>query len=159
MVRCQILIRAAVLCRLRLLSSQYFSWAVLALMKLVPLSRAGILEIAVQEGIRPTGVIGLHDLVLEEAAVLVGRVQGRAVLVLGRVHVAFVDECIRVLAPWCQERALDAGSLGTLPEPVLTMDISSRSPMDHLHQWLSLPIKCLSSIRHLCILSRGRLSM
>ena len=67
-------------------------------MTLVPLSRAGILKIAVQEGIRPTGVVGLHDLVLEEAAVLVGRVQGRAVLDLGRVRVAFADEYIRVLA-------------------------------------------------------------
>ena len=63
-------------------------------MKLVPLSRAGILEIAVQEGIKPTGVVGLHDLVLEEAAVLVGR----AVLDLGRVHVVCADEYIRVLA-------------------------------------------------------------
>ena len=67
-------------------------------MKLVPLSRAGILEIAVQGGIRPTGVIGLHDLVLEEAAVLVGRVQGRAVLDLERVHVVCADGYIRVLA-------------------------------------------------------------
>ena len=67
-------------------------------MKLVPLSRADILEIVVQEGIRPTGVIGLHDLVLEEAAVLVGRVQGRAVLDLERVHVVCADEYIRVLA-------------------------------------------------------------
>ena len=67
-------------------------------MKLVPLSRAGILEIAVQEGIRPTGVIGLHDLVLEKAAVLVGRVQGRAVLDLERVHVVCADGYIRVLA-------------------------------------------------------------
>ena len=74
MVLCQIFITVAVLGRLRELSSQYFSWAVLALKKLVPLSRADILELAVQEGIRPTGVIELHDLVLEEAAVLVGRV-------------------------------------------------------------------------------------
>ena len=98
MVQCQILIRVAVIGRLRLLNSPYFSWSVLALMKLVPLSRAGILEIAVQEGIRPTGVIGLHDLVLEEAAVLVGRVQGRAVLDLERVHVVCADGYIRVLA-------------------------------------------------------------
>ena len=67
-------------------------------MKLVPLSRAGILEIAVQGGIRPTGVIELHDLVPEEAAVLVGRVQGRAVLDLERVHVVCADGYIRVLA-------------------------------------------------------------
>ena len=67
-------------------------------MKLVPLSKADILELAVQEGIRPTGVIELHDLVLEEAAVLVGRVQGRAVLDLGRVHVVCADECIRALS-------------------------------------------------------------
>ena len=147
MVQCQILIRVAVIGHLRLLSSPYFSWAVLALMKLVPLSRTGILEIAVQEGIRPIGVIGLHDLVLEEAAVLMGRVQGRAVLVLGRVHVAFVDECIRVLATWCQEHALDVVSSGILLEPVRTMDFSSRSPMDHLHQWLSLHIRYLSSTR------------
>ena len=98
MVRCQILIRAAVLYRLRLLSSQYFSWAVLALMKLVPLNRADILELVVQEGIRPTGVVGLHGLVLEEATVLVGRVQGRAVLDLERVHVVRADGYIRVLA-------------------------------------------------------------
>ena len=82
MVHCQILIRAAVLGRLRLLSSQYFSWAVLALKKLVPLSRVDALELAVLEGIRPTGVAELHDLVLEGAAVLVGRVQDRVVLVL-----------------------------------------------------------------------------
>ena len=119
-------------------------------MKLVPLSRAGILEIVVQEGIRPTGVVGLHDLVLEEAAVLVGRVQGRVVLVLGRVLVAFVDEFIRVLATWRQEHVLDAGSLGILPEPVRTMDFSSHSPRDHHHQWLNLQIRCLS---------RGRLSL
>ena len=74
MVHFQILIRAAVLGRLRLLSSQYFSWAVLALKKLVPLSRVDALELAVLEGIRPTGVAELHDLVLEGAAVLVGRV-------------------------------------------------------------------------------------
>ena len=67
-------------------------------MKLVPLSRTSILEIVVHAGIRPTGVIGLHDLVLEEAVVLVGRVQGRAVLDLGRVHVVCTDEYIRVLA-------------------------------------------------------------
>ena len=81
-----------------MLSSQCFGWAVLALKELVPLSRADILELTVWGGIRPAGVIELHDLVLEEAAVLVGRVQGRVVLVLGRVHVAHVDECIRVLA-------------------------------------------------------------
>ena len=46
----------------------------------------------------PTGVAELHDLVLKGAVVVVGRVQGRAVLVLGRVHVASVDEYIRVLA-------------------------------------------------------------
>ena len=84
--------------RLRLLSSQYFSWAVLTHRELVPLSRIGTLELAVREDVQPTGITELHDLVLEEAAVLVGRVQGRAVLVLGRVHVAHVDECIRVLA-------------------------------------------------------------
>ena len=83
MVRCQILIRAAVLYRLRLLSSQYFSWAILALMKLVPLSRTGTLELAVREDVQPTDITELHDLVLEEAAALVGRVQGRVVLVLG----------------------------------------------------------------------------
>ena len=94
-------------------------------MKLVPLNRADILELAVQEGIRPTGVIELHDLVLEEAAVLVGRVQGRAVLDLGRVPVAFADEYIRVLATWYQEHVSDADSLGTLPELVRTMDSSS----------------------------------
>ena len=65
---------------------------------MVPLSRADILELAVQEDTRPTGVTELHDLVLEGAAVLVGRVQGKAVLVLGRVRVAFMDEYIRVLA-------------------------------------------------------------
>ena len=51
-----------------------------------------------REDVQPTGVAELHDLVLEEAAVLVGRVLGRVVLVLGRVHVAFMDEFIRVLA-------------------------------------------------------------
>ena len=116
----------AVLGRLRELSSQYFSWAVLALKKLVPLSRIGTLELTVREDVQPTGIAELQDLVLEEAAVLVGRVQGRVVLVLGRVHVAFVDEFIRVLATWRQEHVLDAGSLGTLPEPVRTMDFSSR---------------------------------
>ena len=125
----------------------YFSWAVLALKKLVPLSRIDTLELAVRGDVPATGVVELDDLVLKEAAVLVGRVQGRVVLVLGRVHVAFVDECIRVLATWCQERALDAGSLGTFPEPVRTMDFSSRSPMDHLNQWLSLHIRYLSSTR------------
>ena len=83
MVHCQILIIVAVSGRLRELSSQYFSWAILALKKLVPLNRTDILELTVQEDTRPTGVIELHDLVLEEASVLVGRVQGRAVLVLG----------------------------------------------------------------------------
>ena len=73
----------AVLGRLRELSSQYFRWAVLALKKLVPLSRTDTLELIVWEGTRPTGVAELHDLVLEGAAVVVGRVQGRAVLVLG----------------------------------------------------------------------------
>ena len=63
-------------------------------MMLVLLSRAGILEIAIQEGIRPTGVAELHELVLEEAAVLVGR----AVLDLERVHVVCADGYIRVLA-------------------------------------------------------------
>ena len=100
-----------------------------------------------REDVQPTGVAELHDLVLEEAAVLVGRVQGRVVLVLGRVLVAFADEFIRVLATWCQEHVLDAGSLGILPEPVRTMDFSSHSPRDHLHRWLSLHIRCLSSIR------------
>ena len=97
--------------------------------------------------VRPTGVTELHDLVLEEAAVLVGRVQGRVVLVLGRVHVAHADECIKVLATWCQEHVSDVVSSGILPEPVRTMDFSSRSPMDHLHQWLSLHIRYLSSTR------------
>ena len=69
------------------------------------------------EGIRSTGVAELYDLVLEGAAVLVGRVQGRVVLVLERAHVAHVDECIRVLATWCQEHALDVGSSDILPEP------------------------------------------
>ena len=75
-------------------------------------------ELAVREDVQPTGVTELHDLVLDEAAVLVGRVQGRVALVLGRVHVAFVHEYIRVLATWRYEHVLDAGSLGTLPEPV-----------------------------------------
>ena len=96
-----------------------------------------------RKDVQPTGVVELHDMVLEEAVVLVGRV----VLAQGRVHVAHVDECIRVLATWCQEHVLDAGSLGILPEPVRTMDFSSHSPRDHLHQWLSLHIRCLSSIR------------
>ena len=147
MVQCQTLTRVPVLGRLRLASSQCFSWAVLALKKLVPLSRADILELAVQEGIRPTGVTELHDLVLEGAAVLVGRVQGKAVLVLGRVRVAFMDEYIRVLATWHQEHVLKADSMGIFPEPVRTMDFSSHSPMDHLHQWLSLYIRYLSSTR------------
>ena len=98
MVQCQILIRAAVLGRLRELSSQCSSWAVLMRRELVPLSRVDSLELAVREDVQPTGITELHDLVLEEVAVLVGRVQGRVVLVLGRVHVAHVDECIRVLA-------------------------------------------------------------
>ena len=71
-----------------------------------------------REDVQPTCITEMHNLVLEEAAVLVGRVQGRVVLVPGRVHVAHMDECIRVLATWCQERALDAGSSGTLLEPV-----------------------------------------
>ena len=50
------------------------------------------------EGIRLIGVAELHDFILEGAAVVVGKVQGRAVLVLGRVHVTYVDEYIRVLA-------------------------------------------------------------
>ena len=145
MVRCQILIRAAVLGRFRLLSSQYFSWAVLTHRELVPLSRTGTLELAVREDVQPTDITELHDLALEEAAVLVGRVQGRVVLVLGRVLVAFVDEFIRVLATWCQEHALDVVSSCILLEPVRTMDFSSRSPMDHLHQWLSLYIRYLSN--------------
>ena len=147
MVQCQILIRVAVIGRLRWLSSQYFSWAVLALKKLVPLNRTSTLELAMREDVQPTGIAELQDLVLEEAAVLVGGVQGRAVLVLGRVHVASVDEYIRVLATWRQEHVLDAASLGTLPEPVQTMDFSSHSPRDHLHQWLILHIRCLSSTR------------
>ena len=69
MVQCQILIRAAVLGRLRLLSSQYFSWAVLTHRELVPLSRIDTLELAMREDVQPTGVVELHDLVLEEAAV------------------------------------------------------------------------------------------
>ena len=147
MVHCQILINVAILGRLREFSSQYFSWAAPALKKLVPLSRTDTLELTVWEGTRPTGVAELHDLVLEEAAVLVGRVQGRVVLVLGRVHVAFVDEYTRVLATWCQEHVLDAGSLGILLEPVRTMDFSRHSPKDHLHQWLNFHIRCLSSTR------------
>ena len=134
MVHCQIFIKVAVLGRLRELSSQYFSWAVLALKELVPLSRKDTLELAVRGDVRPTRVAEMHDLVLEEAAVLVGRIQGRVVLVLGRVHVAFVDEYIKVLATWRQEHVLDAGSLGILPEPVRTMDFSSHSPRDHHHQ-------------------------
>ena len=66
--------------------------------KLAPLSRVDTSELAVREDVQPTGIVELQDLVLEEAAVLVGRVQGRAVLDLGRVHVAFADEYIRVLA-------------------------------------------------------------
>ena len=93
-IQCQILIRPAVLGRLRLLSSQYFSWAVLTHRELVPLSRIDTLELAMREDVQPTGVVELHDLVLEEAAALVGRVQGRVVLVPGRVHVAHVDECL-----------------------------------------------------------------
>ena len=133
--------------RLRELSSQYFSWAVLVHRKLVPLSRVDTLELAVRADVQPTGIAELQDLVLEEVAALVGRVQGRVVLVLERAHVAHVDECIRVLATWCQEHASDVVSSGILLEPVLTMDISSRSPMDHLHQWLSLHIRYLSSTR------------
>ena len=141
MVHCQIFIIVAVSNRLRLLSSQYFSWAVLIHRELVPLNRTGTLELVVKEDVQPTGVIELHDLVLKEAAVLVGRVQGRVMLVLERAHVAHVDECIRVLATWCQEHALDVGSSGILLEPVRTMDFSSCLPMDHLHQWLSLHIR------------------
>ena len=59
------------------------------------------------------------------------RVQGRVVLVLGQVYVAHVDECIRVLATWCQEHASDVVSLDILSEPARTMDSSSRSPRDH----------------------------
>ena len=51
-----------------------------------------------REDVQPTGIVDLQDLVLEEVAALVGRVQGRVVLVLGRVHVAFMDVYIRVLA-------------------------------------------------------------
>ena len=98
MVQCQILIRAAVLGRLRLLSSQYFSWVVLTHRELVPLSRTGTLELTVREDVQPTDITELHDLVLEEAAVLVGRVRDRVVLVLERVHVVCADEYIRVLA-------------------------------------------------------------
>ena len=98
MVQYQILIRAAVLGRLRELSSQFFSLAVQTCRELVPLSRVDALELAVLEGIRPTEVAELHDLVLEEAAVLVGRVQDRVVLVLERVHVVCADGYIRVLA-------------------------------------------------------------
>ena len=83
MVQCQILIRAAVLGRLRELNSQYFSWAVLVHRKLVPLSQVDTSELAVREDVQPTGIAELHDLVLKEAAVLVGRVQGRVVLVPG----------------------------------------------------------------------------
>ena len=82
MVHCQILIKVGVLGRLRELSNQHFRWAVLALKKLVPLSRKDTLELTVWEDIRPTGVADLHDLVLKGASVIVGRVQGRAVLVL-----------------------------------------------------------------------------
>ena len=71
-----------------------------------------------REDVQPIDITELNDLVLEEVAALVGRVQGRVVLVPGRVHVAYVGECIRVLATWCQEHASDAGSLGTLLEPV-----------------------------------------
>ena len=99
------------------------------------------------EGTRPTEVAELQDLVIKEAVVLVGRVQGRVVLVLGRVHVAFVDEYIRVLATWRQEHILDVGSLDILPEPIRTMDSSSLLPRDHHHQWLSLHIRYLSSTR------------
>ena len=98
MVQYQILIRAAVLGRLRLLSSQYFSWTVLTHRELVPLSRTYILKLAVREDVQPTDIIELHDLVLEEAAVLVDRVQDRVVLVLERVHVVCADGYIRVLA-------------------------------------------------------------
>ena len=147
MVQCQILIRAAVLGRLRELRSQYFSWAVLVHRKLVPLSRVDTSELTVREDVQPTGIVDLQDLVLEEVAALVGRVQGKVVLVPGRVHMAHMDECIRVLTTWCQERALDVVSSGIFPEPVRTMDFSSRSPMDHLHQWLNLHIRYLSSTR------------
>ena len=83
MVQCQILIRATVLGRLRELSSQYFSWTVLVHRKLVPLSRVDTSELAIREDVQPTDITELHDLVLEEAAVLVGRVQVRVVLVSG----------------------------------------------------------------------------
>ena len=66
-----------------MLSSQYFSWAVLTHRELVPLSRVDTSELTVMEDVQPTGITELHNLVLEEAAVLVGRVQGRVVLVLG----------------------------------------------------------------------------
>ena len=112
-----------------------------------------------REDVQPTGVAELHDLVLEGAALVVGRVQGRAVLVLGRVLVVSVDEYIRVLATWRQEHVLDADSSGILPEPVRTIDFSSHSSRDHHHLWLSFLIRCLSSTRHLCTLSRGRLSL
>ena len=104
--------------RLRELSSQYFSWAVLVHRKLVPLSRVDTSELTVRADVQPTGIAELQDLVLEEVAALVGRVQGRVVLVPGRVHVAHVDECIRVLATWCQEHASDVVSSGTLPKLV-----------------------------------------
>ena len=80
-----------------MLSSQYFSWTVLMHRKLIPLSRVDTSELAVREDVQPTDITELHDLVLEEAAVLVGKVQGRVVLVLGRVNVAYVDEFTRVL--------------------------------------------------------------
>ena len=54
--------------------------------------------IGVREDVQPTDITELHDLVLEEAAVLVGKVQGRAVLDLERVHVVCADGYIRVLA-------------------------------------------------------------
>ena len=66
-----------------MLNSQYFSWAVLAFRELVPLSRTDTLDFIVRGDVRPIGVAELYDLVLEEAAALVGRVQGRVVLVLG----------------------------------------------------------------------------
>ena len=55
----------AVLGRLRELSSQHFRWAILALKKLVPLNQTDTLELTVWEGIRPTGVAELHNLVLK----------------------------------------------------------------------------------------------
>ena len=146
-VHCQIFIKVAVLDRLSWLNSQYFSRAVLALKKVVPFSRVDTSELAVREGNGPARVVELRDLVLEEAAVLVGRVQGRVVLVLGRVRVAHVDECIRVLATWCQEHALDVVSSGILLELVRTMEFSSHLPMEHRHQWLSFHIRYLSSTR------------